>query len=175
MPSQRVHFHLSTVRLDRIDVKTTSISEDKIMIFGGFLDTDLTNQCYIIDHNTQSIEKMRTKNKPDQPRPASDSLPQRPQREDNILGEIANDSQNAQPGDSELFVTMKKSKKFIKFKDFIIKLPNSSGLGQIKAESQVPFVQAPVVTGQAEVENLPPESEPYGFNPFNQRRENLIG
>jgi predicted amidohydrolase len=29
------------------------------MIFGGFLDTDLTNQCYIIDHNKQSIQKLR--------------------------------------------------------------------------------------------------------------------
>lgn len=30
---------------------------------------------------------------------------------------------------------MKKSKKFIKFKDFIIKLPNSSGLGSSKAQN----------------------------------------
>lgn len=29
------------------------------MIFGGFLDTDLTNQCYIIDHNRQTIQKMK--------------------------------------------------------------------------------------------------------------------
>lgn len=28
----------------------------------------------------------------------------------------------------QMFVTMKKSKKFIKFKDYIIKLPNSMGL-----------------------------------------------
>ena len=28
------------------------------MIFGGFLDTDLTNQCYIIDHNRQTIQKL---------------------------------------------------------------------------------------------------------------------
>jgi len=33
------------------------------MIFGGFLDTDLTNQCYLIDHNRQSIQKMK-KSKP---------------------------------------------------------------------------------------------------------------
>ena len=32
------------------------------MIFGGFLDTDLTNQCYIIDHNRQSIQKMKKPN-----------------------------------------------------------------------------------------------------------------
>jgi len=36
------------------------------MIFGGFLDTDLTNQCYIIDHNTKMIEKMRKKQRPNQ-------------------------------------------------------------------------------------------------------------
>jgi len=33
---------------------------------------------------------------------------------------------------AEQFVTMKKSKKFIKFKDYIIKLPNSMGLIQSK-------------------------------------------
>ena len=29
----------------------------------------------------------------------------------------------------DIYINMKKSKKFIKFKDFIIKLPNSPGLG----------------------------------------------
>lgn len=49
------------------------------MIFGGFLDTDLTNQCFTIDTNTFEIRRM-----------------------------------------SEHSV-MRKAKKFIKFKDYILK------------------------------------------------------
>ena len=43
------------------------------------------------------------------------------------------------------FVLMKKSKKFIKFKDFIIKLPNSLGLIQHKQllnNDSMPFVES---------------------------------
>jgi hypothetical protein len=43
----------------RSQLGSIAISDDQIMIFGGFLDTDLTNQCYIIDHNRQSIQKMK--------------------------------------------------------------------------------------------------------------------
>lgn len=48
----------------------------------------------------------------------------------------------------EQFVTMKKSKKFIKFKDYIIKLPNSQGLigsknQEVKLNDLVPFVDHP--------------------------------
>ena len=63
---------------------------------------------------------------------------------------------------------MKKSKKFIKFKDYIIKLPNSQGLGGIRNEqsptndSGIPFVE-PLVK-QEEGENHSNES--YGFNQF---------
>jgi hypothetical protein len=49
------------------------------MIFGGFLDTDLTSQCFIIDTNSKEIKRM------------SDAC------------------------------SMRKSKKFIKFKDYILK------------------------------------------------------
>ena len=35
----------------RSQLGSIAICDDQIMIFGGFLDTDLTNQCYIIDHN----------------------------------------------------------------------------------------------------------------------------
>jgi hypothetical protein len=55
------------------------MNEGQIMIFGGFLDTDLTNQCFTIDTNTFEIKKMT---------------------------ESAN---------------MRKNKKFIKFKDYILK------------------------------------------------------
>ena len=43
----------------RSQLGSIAISDDQIMIFGGFLDTDLTNQCYIIDHNRQTIQKMK--------------------------------------------------------------------------------------------------------------------
>lgn len=43
-------------------------------------------------------------------------------------------------GQDEL-VTMKKSKKFIKFKDFIIKLPNSQGLQGIRNFGSASFTQ----------------------------------
>lgn len=49
------------------------------MIFGGFLDTDLTSQCFVIDTNSKEIKRMAE-------------------------------------GSS-----MRKSKKFIKFKDYILK------------------------------------------------------
>ena len=42
------------------------------MIFGGFLDTDLTNQCYIIDHNRHSIEKMKKPEKPAEQQPVQE-------------------------------------------------------------------------------------------------------
>jgi hypothetical protein len=52
----------------------------------------------------------------------------------------------------QLYVTMKKSKKFIKFKDYIIKLPNSMGLIGSRNQGQgvatmnndlSPFVESP--------------------------------
>ena len=49
------------------------------MIFGGFLDTDLTSQCFIIDANSKEIRRMAEA------------------------------------------CSMRKSKKFIKFKDYILK------------------------------------------------------
>ena len=49
------------------------------MIFGGFLDTDLTNQCFTIDTSTFEIKRMNEQS------------------------------------------VMRKSKKFIKFKDYILK------------------------------------------------------
>lgn len=55
------------------------MGENQIMIFGGFLDTDLTNQCFTIDTTTFEIRRM---------------------------AESCN---------------MRKSKKFIKFKDYILK------------------------------------------------------
>jgi len=45
----------------RSQLGSIAIADDQIMIFGGFLDTDLTNQCYIIDHNSQTINKMKKK------------------------------------------------------------------------------------------------------------------
>ena len=66
-----------------------------------------------------------------------------------ILSEIAvqggnqNNNNNGNGGEDQ-YVTMKKSKKFIKFKDYIIKLPNSMGLtghrNLIQGNSGVPFV-----------------------------------
>lgn len=49
------------------------------MIFGGFLDTDLTAQCFLIDTQTREIKRMAEQS------------------------------------------SMRKSKKFIKFKDYILK------------------------------------------------------
>ena len=49
------------------------------MIFGWFLDTDLTSQCFIIDTNTREIKRMADQS------------------------------------------SMRKAKKFIKFKDYILK------------------------------------------------------
>jgi hypothetical protein len=62
-------------------------------------------------------------------------------------------AENAQISESEVnpgaqssqdqFVTMKKSKKFIKFKDYIIKLPNSMGLiGSRVNNDQISFVES---------------------------------
>jgi len=48
----------------------------------------------------------------------------------NGLNQAAGDG--AQLNQEQQFVTMKKSKKFIKFKDYIIKLPNSMGLFNAK-------------------------------------------
>jgi hypothetical protein len=51
---------------------------------------------------------------------------------------------NASSSNQEAFVTMKKSKKFIKFKDYIIKLPNSMGLiGSKINNDHNAFVEAP--------------------------------
>ena len=55
------------------------MNENQIMIFGGFLDTDLTNQCFTIDTSTFEIKRMNEQS------------------------------------------VMRKSKKFIKFKDYILK------------------------------------------------------
>lgn len=119
------------------------------MIFGGFLDTDLTNQCYIIDHNTQSISKMKRK----QSEPNSNGLRiQGSKAINNNAASGRNDglndeqsfgrSNNASVAVSasssiqqrDQAVLMKKNKKFIKFKDFIIKLPNSTGIISNKNE-----------------------------------------
>lgn len=126
------------------------------MIFGGFLDTDLTNQCYIIDHNRQSIQKMKKSNRqrsganpaearargrqPNNERPARnqegnveagvlDSSSVRANRgNSNSRPEENEDQNNAAGGAVDTQVVMKKGKKFIKFKDYIIKLPNSMGI-----------------------------------------------
>lgn len=50
--------------------------------------------------------------------------------EGGALNQAAGDA--AQLNQEQHFVTMKKSKKFIKFKDYIIKLPNSMGLFNAK-------------------------------------------
>ena len=136
------------------------------MIFGGFLDTDLTNQCYIIDHNTQKISKM---NKPiktsidveggvgNQSQVSVESFmnrnpSDRHQHSDSSASENngnrqAGEDSEAQAEVSDNSVVMKKNKKFIKFKDFIIKLPNSIGLAGCKnlpsSNEAIPFVDPP--------------------------------
>jgi len=55
----------------RSQLGSIAISDDQIMIFGGFLDTDLTDQCYIIDHNRQSIQKMKKSHRKREPRSAN--------------------------------------------------------------------------------------------------------
>ena len=54
--------------------------------------------------------------------------------------------ENVVENQEQQFVIMKKSKKFIKFKDFIIKLPNSMGLMNAKNQNQInndlyPFIE----------------------------------
>jgi len=54
--------------------------------------------------------------------------------------------ENVVENQEQQFVIMKKSKKFIKFKDFIIKLPNSMGLMNSKNQNQInndlyPFIE----------------------------------
>lgn len=75
------HIYLSGPCSDakRSQLGSFAISESQIMIFGGFLDTDLTAQCFVIDTGSKEIKKM---------------------------------SEGAQ---------MRKAKKFIKFKDYILK------------------------------------------------------
>ncbi len=60
----------------RSQLGSIALSDHEIMLFGGFMDTDLTNQCFKIDTNTFEINRMEC--------------------------------------------VMRKSKKFIKFKDFTI-------------------------------------------------------
>jgi len=42
----------------RSQLGSFAVAEDKIMIFGGFLDTDLTNMCFLIDTNTFDISRL---------------------------------------------------------------------------------------------------------------------
>jgi len=54
--------------------------------------------------------------------------------------------ENVVENQEQQFIIMKKSKKFIKFKDFIIKLPNSMGLMNSKNQNQInndlyPFIE----------------------------------
>ena len=159
------------------------------MIFGGFLDTDLTNQCYVIDHNRQSIQKMKKTdrrrnvnpahassqaNQRANPRPSNQRAadnraensvsPQRSAQNQNAAGSGSNppnlgaldqlSQENEEPvlpnqsSPADQLVTMKKSKKFIKFKDYIIKLPNSMGLigsrttgASVLSNDLAPFVE----------------------------------
>lgn len=207
----------------RSQLGSIAISDDQIMIFGGFLDTDLTNQCYIIDHNCQSIQKMKKpqrkrnnssanesrerardrsqnhaasgaeasgqeeRNRNSQVRnsnsasnndSAEPSRRNNPNREPNLEGnqELAQDQSNAS---NEKSVVMKKSKKFIKFKDFIIKLPNSTGLTGSKnlnilsSTDLANFVEPPRAEDgnasgnegqQEQVDSW--DHNAYGYNPF---------
>ena len=164
------------------------------MIFGGFLDTDLTNQCYIIDHNRQSIQKMKKNRVNGAEAENAQAAGGQMQSEANQIdhaARIAERGQNGAPAggqgpinraeqrvgennqqinpivevnaepevapvdeaanannNEQMYVTMKKSKKFIKFKDYIIKLPNSMGLigsrnqGQVNMNNDLgPFVE----------------------------------
>lgn len=52
-------------------------------------------------------------------------------------GQQPQEAGNANAGNETEFVTQKKSKKFIKFKDFIIKLPNSTGLSNARNPTQL--------------------------------------
>ena len=63
----------------RSQLGSFAVNDSQIMIFGGFLDTDLTNQCFTIDTATFEIRRMHEQS------------------------------------------VMRKSKKFIKFKDYILK------------------------------------------------------
>jgi hypothetical protein len=51
-----------------------------------------------------------------------------PIAENNVDAEGAPVDEAAASNQEQMYVNMKKSKKFIKFKDYIIKLPNSMGL-----------------------------------------------
>ena len=68
-------------------------------------------------------------------------------------------------------MSMKKSKKFIKFKDYIIKLPNSMGLTGHRNNEHSPFVEQPPsnrVVSDIEGPDAAPANvnESFGFNPF---------